>query len=210
MQTRSFWLSLGMHGTLLVGAGILGGTLAEPARRARVHFVPAIPVPELAAPAAPRAFAEVEPELPPRELEDPQLPIPRDDFRDLRPEPEEEEPLRLARAVDLTRIAEEAVHRIAPPPVEVVRAQLLDGQNRPPAYPARARRLGFEGDVVLRLHVGVDGAVTQVEIATPSRHRALDRAAVEAAQDWRFAPAMQGEVAVPDIVEKTVRFRLEG
>lgn len=80
----------------------------------------------------------------------------------------------------------------------------------PPRYPLAARRRGEEGRVVLRLLVTREGRVGEVRILRSSGVETLDRAAEEAAREWRFEPARRGSEAIAAWVEVTVRFRLEG
>jgi protein TonB len=82
-------------------------------------------------------------------------------------------------------------------------------RNPPPAYPALARRNGEEGTVLLRVLVGRDGTPLKVEVDQSSRSRALDRAALDAVKDWRFAPARRGVENVEAWVRVPVSFRLE-
>jgi protein TonB len=60
--------------------------------------------------------------------------------------------------------------------------RLLEAQKR---YPRIARRRGQEGTVVLRAVLTSRGEVRRWEVAEPSRHRALDEAALEAAEGIR-------------------------
>jgi protein TonB len=57
-------------------------------------------------------------------------------------------------------------------------------------YSAQARADGIEGRLVLRLHIGADGSVIQVEVLS-SVEAALDAAAIASAKKWRFKPAMR-------------------
>jgi protein TonB len=56
-------------------------------------------------------------------------------------------------------------------------------------YTAQARAENIEGKLKLRLVVGRDGSVVQVDVLA-SVSPELDAAAVEAAKKWRFTPAM--------------------
>jgi len=81
--------------------------------------------------------------------------------------------------------------------------------NRPPRYPSKARRLGLEGRVVLRVVVDADGNATSVDVAHSSGHAILDRAARKAVKRWRFQPARQRGGATASTVDVPVSFRLE-
>lgn len=78
-----------------------------------------------------------------------------------------------------------------------------------PAYPALARRRGWSGRVLVRVHVAADGAVVSAEMAGSSGYDVLDRAATDAVRRWRFRPAARDGVAVADVVDVPVRFELQ-
>ena len=60
----------------------------------------------------------------------------------------------------------------------------------PPPYPPLARRRGWQGEVMLRVHVGIDGKPIAVEVERGSGHALLDRQArTHVLATWRFAPA---------------------
>jgi TonB family protein len=75
-------------------------------------------------------------------------------------------------------------------------------------YPADARRSKLEGVVTLGIEVLANGRVGEVNVAQSSGHASLDRAAREAAQNWRFEPAEAYGRAVTSQFEIRYRFRL--
>ncbi len=77
-----------------------------------------------------------------------------------------------------------------------------------PVYPAVSRRLGEEGSVVLRVLVGPDGAVRQVEVQQTSGSPRLDAAAVDGARTRiHFRPgSLDGK---PAEMWFTYRYRFE-
>lgn len=77
-----------------------------------------------------------------------------------------------------------------------------------PAYPKRARELGWEGTVLLRLEVTANGRVAEVSVERTSGHTLLDQAAAETARSWRFAPERDGGFTMPATVDVPVRFDL--
>lgn len=93
--------------------------------------------------------------------------------------------------------------------------QAMDRAPRPlagnpvPRYPRAALRNGSEGDVLLSILIGVDGRPMDVQVIgrSGSQDPAFDRAAIEAARQWRFEPAMRGGEAVPSTVHLPVEFR---
>jgi protein TonB len=80
--------------------------------------------------------------------------------------------------------------------------------NRPPNYPLLARQRGWQGVVLLRLSIGVDGTVTHVSVERSSGYDVLDAEAVAAVRTWRGTPARRGGQAVPTEETLPVRFRL--
>ncbi len=89
-----------------------------------------------------------------------------------------------------------------------VEARSLARHNRPPSYPAIARRMGWEGTVLLDVEVDADGHVGHVTVARSSGHTVLDRAAIDAVRSWRFEPAQRLRKPVESLVRLPVRFRL--
>ena len=77
-----------------------------------------------------------------------------------------------------------------------------------PRYPTAALRSGTEGTVMLRIAVDANGVPTDIGDAQRSGDRDLDRAALQAAQDWRFRPARRDGHAVASTVNVPVRFTL--
>ncbi len=78
---------------------------------------------------------------------------------------------------------------------------------RPP-YPRRAREMGWQGTVVLRVEVNPDGTVEEVSVRRTSGYPSLDEAALTAVQEWRFAPLTDGAFSMPAVVDVPVRFDL--
>lgn len=64
--------------------------------------------------------------------------------------------------------------------------------NPPPKYPAEAARNGWQGEVILRLLVALDGSVSQVVVAKSSGYSILDEAALHAVRRWKAIPATRG------------------
>jgi protein TonB len=99
----------------------------------------------------------------------------------------------------------------AAPSPAVVAARYRSGSagNAPPKYPHRARRLGYEGRVVLRVEVLPSGETGSVDIVSGSGHGILDKAAVKAVRRWRFLPATHAGVPVADTLDVPITFRLK-
>ena len=76
-----------------------------------------------------------------------------------------------------------------------------------PTYPTIARTANVEGMVIIEAVIAADGTVRDARVlrSVPL----LDRAALDAVKQWRYAPTRLGGVAVPVIVTVTVHFRLQ-
>ena len=90
----------------------------------------------------------------------------------------------------------------------IVHDAVAEAENPPPHYPRIARRLGYEGLVVLRAHVSAEGQCLGVEVAESSGYPVLDRAAAEAVKQWSFHPARAGGEPRESHVDVPIRFRL--
>jgi protein TonB len=64
--------------------------------------------------------------------------------------------------------------------------------NPVPAYPMVARRMGWQGRVVLNVEVLASGLPGQVKLHQSSGHDVLDNAALQAVRGWRFVAARHG------------------
>ena len=82
-------------------------------------------------------------------------------------------------------------------------------ENPKPVYPQEAKEKGYEGEVVLRVEVLINGRVGQIEIKKSSGHELLDHSALTAVKQWRFIPAKKGDVAIPLRVNIPVKFQLQ-
>jgi TonB family protein len=75
-----------------------------------------------------------------------------------------------------------------------------------PAYPEGTAAEGAEGDVVLALTISASGAVDHADVVE-SKGAALDAAAVGAAQQWTFTPAMRA--GHPIVSHMHIRFHFD-
>ncbi len=99
----------------------------------------------------------------------------------------------------------------APAPAPPVAPPISDAahlNNPAPVYPTRSRRLGEEGRVVLEVLILPNGRVGEIKVKRTSGHAALDQAALEAVQRWKFVPAKRGDEAIPYRYELPVIFSL--
>ena len=103
----------------------------------------------------------------------------------------------------------EAVHELPKPPLPIFKAAIRDprfARDFQPEYPVGKLRLEIEGSVTVRVLVGTDGRVRQVQVirATDSDFaKATER---QALKSWRVKPATRDGIAVEDWQTLTVRF----
>lgn len=83
-------------------------------------------------------------------------------------------------------------------------------RNPHPIYPRISRRLGEQGEVLLRVQVSPQGKPLQVILQESSGYERLDRAALEVVERWQFVPARRGSRAVEGWVIVPIVFRLGG
>lgn len=96
----------------------------------------------------------------------------------------------------------------APPPITPATANPGYLRNPAPEYPEQAVERGWEGTVILNVHVLGNGKPDSVEIKTSSGRKVLDTAAIQTVKRWSFVPAKQGETPVDSWVEVPIDFKL--
>lgn len=94
------------------------------------------------------------------------------------------------------------------PPVTPATANPGYLRNPAPEYPELAVERGWEGTVILNVHVLGNGKPSSVEVKTSSGRNVLDKAAVDTVRRWSFVPAKQGETPVDSWVEVPIDFKL--
>jgi len=86
-------------------------------------------------------------------------------------------------------------------------AWIRDTIQRAIAYPAAARRMGWEGKVVVAFQLLSDGSVRDVRVVQGSGHAALDRGAIDAVRNASPFPRspVEAEVITPVVYRLTTR-----
>jgi protein TonB len=82
------------------------------------------------------------------------------------------------------------------------------GSNPKPKYPGIATSRGWEGTVHLHVKVSAEGDSEEVTVQRSSGYDALDEAAIEAVEKWKFIPAKRGETPVSSSVVVPINFVL--
>ncbi|OZY85634.1 hypothetical protein CBP51_00850 [Cellvibrio mixtus] len=99
-----------------------------------------------------------------------------------------------------------------PPPAEPVLTKATADagylRNPAPRYPDFAQQQGWEGTVILNVHVLANGKPKAVEIKESSGRKILDDSAIQAVKRWSFVPAKLGDTATDSWVEVPIDFRL--
>lgn len=80
--------------------------------------------------------------------------------------------------------------------------------NPPPKYPAIAQSRGWEGQVMLNVHVLASGRADIINVEQSSGRKTLDDAAIKAVTDWRFVPAKRGQTPIDGWVQVPIDFKL--
>ena len=126
------------------------------------------------------------------------------------PEPEEEEE---------EEPRQTPVKAAPPPPRPTPVAERISGpsasagylHNPTPTYPEIAEEEGWEGRVILKVHVLASGRPDSVSVIKSSGHDVLDQAAIRTVKgSWHFAPAMRGDTPTDGWVSVPINFNLPG
>ena len=101
------------------------------------------------------------------------------------------------------------------PPAPVVSEKVTaptagaDYLNNPePEYPDIAMDNGWEGKVLMKVHVQPDGKPDTITVTKSSGQKVLDDAAVKTVHKWSFVPAMRGDTPVAGWVTVPITFNL--
>lgn len=82
-------------------------------------------------------------------------------------------------------------------------------QNKAPEYPREAREKGWEGTVVLKVHIDRKGKVSSLDVERSSGHAVLDKSALKAVKDWRFLPSRIGPLSFDSWIRVPLQFILK-
>lgn len=81
--------------------------------------------------------------------------------------------------------------------------------NPRPSYPMAARRMGWEGRVVLNVEVLAEGSCGDVNVFQSSGHEVLDNAALRTVKGWHFVPASRAGRPVTQWFKVPIQFSLK-
>ncbi len=137
---------------------------------------------------------------------------------EIKPEPKPEPKPRVFEP-EAPQSSAEPVEEVAAPPVQTPPSPVqLDAEpdyradylNNPrPPYPLVARRMGYQGKVVLNVEVLAEGRAGEVKLQTSSGYDILDNAALQTVKTWKFSPATRFGQPVTQWFLVPIKFSLE-
>lgn len=100
-----------------------------------------------------------------------------------------------------------------PPPKQEKITQPSSGadylNNPQPDYPEMAMERGWEGKVLMKVHVLANGKPDSVAVARSSGHDVLDDEAVRTVKNWTFVPGKRGSTPIDGWVTVPISFNLQ-
>jgi TonB family protein len=108
-----------------------------------------------------------------------------------------------------TTVPQPAAQADASVPVEVFKAPQRKRVD-PPAFPSAERQEGRDGWVNLNFMIDPQGKPYEIMVTDSTGNKALEKAAVEAAEDWEFEPATLDGVPIDAGQTMKVQFVLTG
>jgi TonB family protein len=94
------------------------------------------------------------------------------------------------------------------PAIALTMAKPLYRQNPAPSYPPKARRMGYEGTVMLKVLVDENGRVDDCMVIESSGYPILDHTARASVRKWLFEPGNEGGIKKKMWVRVPIRFDL--
>ncbi|MDD2721668.1 MAG: energy transducer TonB [Gallionella sp.] len=123
----------------------------------------------------------------------------------------------VAASTDPVAIPPATAVAVAAPASQVVAAVVDSGpdfkaaylNNPRPAYPMAARRMGWEGRVILNVEVLAEGRCGGINVIRSSGHEILDNAAVSTVKGWHFVPARHAGQPITQWFKLPINFSFE-
>ena len=210
---RAALVAVAAHALILVGLPLpqADAPAPAPALRAAPPILSRYPIPPprvappRASESAPRPGPRpAPPEPPPPELDPVHEPM---TARTSAPPPESVDDFPLPQTPPPPALEERTIH--VPDGLGVTHPVPIEASRVRPDYPEAARRARLEGQVILEVVVGADGAVGAVSVLrVRPTELGFEQAALEAVGRWRYEPATQNGVAVAVRITIVVDFTL--
>lgn len=130
------------------------------------------------------------------------------------PTPSPTDPLGVIAPAPLAPPVAVAAAPVAEAPSAPVRVELPSSdadylQNPKPPYPSMSKRLGEQGQVVVKVLIGLDGTAQKAEIKQSSGFDRLDQSALATVLRWRYVPGKRAGVAQAMWFNVPINFVLE-
>ena len=90
----------------------------------------------------------------------------------------------------------------------ISKAKPLKHVNPAPLYPPKARRRGWEGEVLLKVFVKADGDPSNIEIEKSSGYKILDDMSTKTVYQWKFEPARDKFGNISSVIIVPIEFKL--
>lgn len=92
----------------------------------------------------------------------------------------------------------------------IQRYQLGSKDNPEPEYPMLARKKGWQGDVILGVHLEADGSIKHLTFVKSTDYGILNHAAYETVRtQWRFEPLYGENIQENNYIEVPISFRFD-
>ena len=85
----------------------------------------------------------------------------------------------------------------------------INSKNNPPVYPYIARKLGWQGTVILEIEVSPGGTSGKIRIKKSSGYSLLDSAAKKAAQRWSYFNPGEITLKKSVIINQPIHFMIQ-
>lgn len=158
----------------------------------------------------PQPLPEPPPPKPQPKIERTDKPVPRPVVQEVAEAAPQPLPVEAPPAVTEQRAVESAPVVADAPVVNTEPDYKASYLNNPrPPYPMVARRMGWEGKVILNVEVLAEGACGAVNVFRSSGREVLDNAAMATVKSWRFIPARRAGSAITQWFKIPINFSLE-
>lgn len=158
----------------------------------------------------PQPLPEPPPPKPQPKIERTDKPVPRPVVQEVAEAAPQPLPVEAPPAVTEPRAVETAPVVADAPVVDTEPDYKASYLNNPrPPYPMVARRMGWEGKVILNVEVLAEGACGAVNVFRSSGREVLDNAAMATVKSWRFIPARRAGSAITQWFKIPINFSLE-
>ena len=98
---------------------------------------------------------------------------------------------------------------LSPPTLKQEDRELLVAYKIAPLYPPRAKRMGIEGYVKIKVWVNKEGEVRKFMVLEASPKGVFEKSVKQAVMQWRFSPKYEGSQPIEQVGVMRLDFKLE-